>query len=132
MEYSNFKSLLRWMIVVPILVTASLAGLLFWETFDLNRSLQLVDHTDRVLDQSGHLLKLLVDMESAKTGYIVTGDETFLRPYLEGIKRFDPEFQALIRLVADSPEQQRRQAPEQQFPQARIAKESGGGFHPDR
>ena len=44
------------MIVVPILVTASLAGLLLWETFDLNKSLQWVDHTDRVLDQSVHLL----------------------------------------------------------------------------
>ena len=107
MEYSNFKSLLRWMIVVPILVTASLAGLLFWETFDLNRSLQLVDHTDRVLDQSGHLLKLLVDMEYAKRGYIATGDETFLRPYLEGTNKFDPEYQALFELVADSPAQQR-------------------------
>jgi PAS domain S-box-containing protein len=108
MEYSNFKSLLRWVIVVPMLVTASLAGLLFWETFDLNRSLQLVDHSDRVLDQSGQLLKLLVDMESAKTGYIVTGDETFLLPYLEGTKRFDPEFQALFQLVADSPLQQQK------------------------
>jgi PAS domain S-box-containing protein len=108
MEYSNFKSLLRWVIVVPMLVTASLAGLLLWETFDLNRSLQWVDHTDRVLDQSGNLLKLLADMESAKTGYIVTGDETFLLPYLEGTKRFDPEFQALNQLVDDSPLQQQR------------------------
>ncbi len=108
MEYSNFKSLLRWVIVVPMLVTAALAGLLLWETFDLNRSLQLVDHTDRVLDQSGHLLKLLVDMESAMTGYIVTGDKTFLLPYLEGTRRFDPEFQALNQLVADSPAQQQR------------------------
>jgi PAS domain S-box-containing protein len=108
MEYSNFKSLLRWVIVVPMLVTALLAGLLFWETFDLNRSLQLVDHSDRALDQSGQLLKLLVDMESAKTGYIVTGDETFLLPYLEGTKRFDPEFQALFQLVADSPLQQQK------------------------
>src|SRR5271165_2540942 len=107
MEYSKFKSLLRWVIVVPMLVTASLAGLLLWETFDLNRSLELVDHTDRVLDQSGHLLKLLVDMEYAKRGYIVTGDETFLRPYIEGTKKFDPEFQALFQLVVDHPEQQR-------------------------
>jgi PAS domain S-box-containing protein len=108
MEYSNFKSLLRWVIVVPMLVTAALAGLLLWETFDLNRSLQRVDHTDRVLDQSGHLLKLLVDMESAERGYIVTGDETFLGPYLEGTKRFDPEFQALNQVVDDSPTQQQR------------------------
>jgi len=108
MEYSRFKSLLRRVIVVPILVTAGLAGLLLWETFDLNRSLGWVDHTDRVLDQSGHLLKLLVDMESAKRGYVATGDETFLQPYLQGTMKFDPEYQALYLLSADSPSQQHR------------------------
>ena len=108
MEYSKFKSLLRRVIVVPMVVTTALAGFLLWETFDLNRSLQWVDHTDRVLDQSGHLLKLLVDMESAKRGYIVTGDETFLRTYIEGTERFDPEFRALNQLVDDSPLQQQR------------------------
>ena len=108
MEYSKLRSLLRRVIVVPMLVTTSLAGFLLWETFDLNKSMQWVDHTDRVLDQSGHLLKLLVDMESAKRGYIATGDETFLPPYLEGTKEFDSEFQALYQLVADNPSQQQR------------------------
>lgn len=108
MEYSNLKSLLRRVIIVPVLVTAALAGLLLWETFDMNQSLEWVDHTDRVLDQSGHLLSLLVDMESAKHGYIVTGDETFLGPYVEGTKRFDSEFQALNQLVDNSPLQQEK------------------------
>ncbi|MGB7548948.1 MAG: PAS domain S-box protein [Terracidiphilus sp.] len=108
MEYSKFKSLLRRVIVVPMVVTAALAGLLLWETFDLNKALQRVDHTDRVLDQSGHLLKLLIDMESAKRGYIATGDETFLHPYLEGTKSFAPEYQALYQMVADNPPQQQR------------------------
>jgi len=108
MEYSIFKSLLRRVIVVPLLVTAALAVLLLWEAFDLNRSLQWVDHTDRVLDQSGGLLKLLVDMESAKRGYVTTGDENFLEPYLQGTKKFDPEYRDLYQLVADSPQQQQR------------------------
>jgi PAS domain S-box-containing protein len=91
-----------------MVVTTALAGFLLWETFDLNRSLQLVDHADRVLDQSGQLLKLLLDMESAKSGYITTGDESFLRPYVEGTQRFDSEYQALNQLVTDSPLQQQR------------------------
>jgi PAS domain S-box-containing protein len=108
MEYLKFKSLLRRVIVVPMVVTAALAGLLLWETFDLNKSLQWVDHTDQVLDQSGHLLMLLVDMESGTRGYVVTGDETFLHPYLEGAKRSDSEFEALDRLMDDNPPQQQR------------------------
>jgi CHASE3 domain sensor protein len=55
-------------------IMAALAGLLLWETFDLNKS-QSVDHTDQVLDQSGHLLKLLVDVETSMRGYLATGDE---------------------------------------------------------
>jgi PAS domain S-box-containing protein len=108
MEYSKFKSLLRRVIAVPIVVTGALAGILLMETFDLNRSLVGVDHTDRILDQSGHLLKLLVDMESAKRGYIATGDEAFLPSYIEGTKQFDSEFQALDQMVNDSPMQQKK------------------------
>jgi PAS domain S-box-containing protein len=108
MEYSKFKSLLRRVIVVPMVATAALAGLLLWETFDLNKSLQWVDHTDQALDQSGHLLMLLIDMESGTRGYIVTGDETFLHPYLEGAKKSYSEFEALNRLLNDNPIQQQR------------------------
>jgi hypothetical protein len=108
MEYSKLKSLLRRVIVVPMVIMAAFAGLLLWETFDLNKSLQWVDHTDQVLDQSGHLLKLLVDMESGTRGYIATGDESFLQPYLEGTKDIDPEYQALYGMVADNPPQQQR------------------------
>ena len=106
MEYAKLKTLIRQVIVVPMVVTTGLGGLLLWETFDLNRSLEWVDQTDQVLDQSGHLLKLLVDMEMAKRGYIATGDENFLRPYIEGTGRFDSEFHALNQLVADNPPQQ--------------------------
>ena len=108
MEYSKFKSLLRRVIAIPLVIMAVLAGLLLWETFDLNKSLQWVDHTDQVRDQSGRLLKLLVDVETSMRGYLVTGDETLLQPYLEGTKRFDSEYQALYRLVDDRPSQKRR------------------------
>jgi len=92
--------------MVPVVATAVLAGLLLWETFDLNKSMQWVDHTDQVLDQSGHMLMLLVDMESGTRGYIATGDESFLHSYLEGTKTSNPEFEALNRLLSDNPEQQ--------------------------
>jgi len=108
MEYLKFKSLLRRVIVIPILVTTALAALLLWESFDLQRALQWVDHTDQVLDQSARLLKLLVDVETSMRGYLVTGDETLLQPYLEGTKRFDSEYQVLVKLVDDNAAQSQR------------------------
>jgi PAS domain S-box-containing protein len=108
MEYSKFRSLLRRVIVIPMVLTAALAGLLLWESFDLNRSLQWVDHTDQVLDQSARLLKLLVDVETGMRGYLATGDETLLQPYLEGTMRFDSEYHTLYRLVDDDSSQKQR------------------------
>jgi PAS domain S-box-containing protein len=110
MEYSKLKSFLRLVVMVPIFVTSSLAGLLLFETFDMNTSLHRVDQTDRVLDQSGHLLSLLLDMEAAKRGYIATGDESFLQPYAEGTRRFDTEFKTLYQLVSDRTQQLRLKA----------------------
>jgi len=108
MEYSKFRSLLRRVILIPLALTAALAGVLLFESFDLNQSLQWVDHTDQVLDQSARLLKLLVDVEASMRGYMVTGDETLLQPYQEGTKKFDSEYQALYRLVEDSSPQKQR------------------------
>jgi PAS domain S-box-containing protein len=108
MEYSKFKSLLRQMIVVPMVIMAAFAGLLLWETYDLNKSVLWVDHTSQVLDRSGHLLNLMIDMESGTRGYIATGDESFLQPYLEAEKRLDPEYQALYGMMADNLPQQQR------------------------
>src|ERR1035441_9319709 len=52
---------------------------------------------------------LLIDMESATRGYIATGDESFLQPYLDGQKRLDPEYQALYEMVdGNLPQQQQR------------------------
>ena len=108
MKYSQFKSLLHRVVAVPILLMAVIAGVVLWESFDLNKSLQRVDHTDRVLDQSRHLLKLLVDIEASMRGYLLTGDEALLRPYLQGTKRFDSEYRPLYQLVEDNAPQQQR------------------------
>jgi PAS domain S-box-containing protein len=108
MEYSKFKALLRRVIVIPMVVTAALAALLLWESYDLNRCLQWVDHTDQVLDQSARVLKLLVDVETGMRGYLATGDKTLLQPYLKGTQKFDSEYLALYKLVDDSSAQKQR------------------------
>ena len=108
LKYPEFRSLLRRVILAPIIVTSILTGFLLWETFDLNRSLKWVDQTDQIIDQSGGLLRILVDMESGTRGYIVTGDESFLQPYLDGQKRVDTEYHALYSMVASNQIQQQQ------------------------
>jgi len=74
MEYSKIQIVAPPVIVVPLVVTAAFAGLLLWETFDLNRSMQWVDHTDQVSDQSGHLSScwLIWNRRSADTSQPAT------------------------------------------------------------
>src|ERR1035437_1835333 len=108
MGRDQFKSLLRRAVVIPLLGMAALTGVLWLETFDLNNSKHLVDHTDQVLDRSDHLLKLLVDMETGIRGYLVTGSDIFLEPYRDGRRSFESEYPLLYRSVSDEPQQQQR------------------------
>jgi PAS domain S-box-containing protein len=108
MEHSTFKSLLRRVVAVPIVIMAAIAGLLLLGTFDLTNSLRWVEHTDQVLDQSRHLLKSLVETETSMRGYLLTGDESLLQPYEQGKQRFDSEYRALYQLVNDSSPQKQR------------------------
>jgi CHASE3 domain sensor protein len=112
LEYGEFKSLLQRVILVPLVVTVVLAGLLMWETYDLNRAMQWVEHTDLIIDQSEHLLQSLIDMESGTRGYIVTGDPSFVEPYFEGRDKVESEYQALYLMVRPQYPQQKQRLKE--------------------
>jgi len=107
MYYLKLRNLVRRVILVPVLVTTALGGFLLWETFDLNRSMQIVDHTDQALDQSGHLITVLGDMGTERRAYLSTGDPAYLGTYSADQKEVDSDFQALNPLVIDASQQQR-------------------------
>jgi PAS domain S-box-containing protein len=108
MERNQFKSLLRRAVVFPLVGMAALTGVLWVEAFDLHNYVRLVDHTDHVLDQSDHLLLLLVDMETGIRGYVITGSDVFLEPYREGRQSFETEYPLIYQSVSDEPRQQQR------------------------
>jgi PAS domain S-box-containing protein len=106
LDQPRFRALLRWTVAVPFMATLILAGAVLWAAYDLNDTMQLVEHTDRVVGQSRRLLRLVVDMETGERGYLVTGNDTFLQPYQEASKAIDSEYRKLYLLVADNPPQQ--------------------------
>ncbi len=108
LEQARFRAALRWAVGVPFIAALILAGAALWAAYDLNTSMQLVDHSDRAIGQSRRVFRLLVDMESGERGYLVTGNDAFLKPYREASKLVDSEYQTLYLLVADSPSQQAR------------------------
>src|SRR5271169_2111134 len=108
MDERRFQRLLRRTVAIPVTVLVLLAVTLLIEILTLTSSLKWVDHAEQVISNSRQLMRYMVDMETGVRGYHLTGDKTFLEPY-EAAKARVPEQQALLlKLTADTPEQQRR------------------------
>lgn len=108
LDEKRFRASLRLTVWVPFIAAVILAGAGLWAAYELNTSMQRVDHSDQVIGQSRRLLKLTVDMETGERGYLLTGSDVFLQPYQEASKVIESEYQTLYLLVADNPPQQAR------------------------
>ncbi|WP_219059798.1 response regulator [Pseudomonas sp. UMAB-08] len=67
--------------------------------------IQWVEHTDRVINNANHSLRLSIDMETGMRGFLLTGDEHFLDPYEVAKPGVATELKSLNELVADNPQQ---------------------------
>lgn len=65
-------------------------------------------HALEVLLETDSLRTATLQMMRGERGYLITGDETFLAPYEEGMKSRDKSLQALAQLTSDNPAQQVR------------------------
>jgi PAS domain S-box-containing protein len=65
-----------------------------------------VDHTHQVISSLREIQSLVADAETGQRGYLITGDQLFLRPYNEAINCLDGELSTLRKLVSDNPAQQ--------------------------
>src|SRR5262249_51363398 len=67
-----------------------------------------VDHSDQVIAQTRALEKLLVDQETGMRGYLLTGDDNFLEPYVQAGFTLEPAPAAPGQLVSAHPPPQQR------------------------
>ena len=61
----------------------------------------VVEHDAPVVTNARELSKLVVDMETGQKGFIITGKEEFLEPYLAGKKRLQEHISKLRSLLSD-------------------------------
>eukprot|EP01030_Chromulinospumella_sphaerica_P021537 gene21537-21484_t len=96
-------------LLIPIALVVILAGLTAYMAFThvtaLRESRRWERHTFEVLDTARGLFSLVQDAENGQRGYILTGDETYLEPYLVADAKLPTESERLRRLLADSPGQ---------------------------
>lgn len=101
------RSLLLWCTGTILLL--SLNGIVFYSnTRTLVDHDSAVTHTQEVLSALENLLTSVTDTETGERGYIITGDERYLRPYSRALAAIDPQMSRTDALTVDNMTQQRR------------------------
>jgi signal transduction histidine kinase/CheY-like chemotaxis protein len=98
------RSRLPEIAAVVLLVMVGIMGWLIWE---YNRTVELLQHTVDVEKSILEVFSNVQDAESGNRGYILTGDDLFLRHYNDSVLKIDGDLARLQRLVSDNPEQER-------------------------
>jgi signal transduction histidine kinase/DNA-binding response OmpR family regulator/CHASE3 domain sensor protein len=70
--------------------------------------LSWVEHSEHVIGRANEVNRLSSDMEAGMRGFLLSGDDDFLAPYLAAKPRMDAELKNLERLVGDSTAQVER------------------------
>jgi CheY-like chemotaxis protein/CHASE3 domain sensor protein len=67
-----------------------------------------VEHTQRVIETSTHLLQLIIDAETGMRGFVATNNPVFLDPYTSSLPGINSDLNQLRSLIQDNPTQVRR------------------------
>ncbi|MBZ5637701.1 MAG: diguanylate cyclase [Acidobacteriia bacterium] len=92
----------------PLAVVVVTWGVLYDSLVTSVTATRSVARTDQVLTETTALVQAVMDAESGKRGYLLTGERSFLDEYRRGMGAFGPAAARLEQLVQDSPEQHRR------------------------
>ena len=110
MNLREFQRILLQTVLLPILLLMALAGVLIWQLEITLRAQRWIGHSDQVTANLHELERLIVDRETGLRGYQLTGNQHLLAPFDAAGLRMQAQFDEMGRLVADSPDQQRRLA----------------------
>lgn len=86
-----------------LLILSSIAS--YISIRNLNKSSDLVEHSNMVLDNLEEVFSMIKDAETSQRGYIITGNVTFLRKYEEVLPHINPLLDDIHQLVSDNPRQ---------------------------
>lgn len=104
-DQASFKRILRRNIILPLGVGIASAAVFVTLIINLLSSMSWVEHTERVIGKAQEISKLAVDMESGMRGYLLSGDNSFLTPYLLSKPKMQAEISSLVLLANDNPTQ---------------------------
>src|SRR5499427_1519335 len=88
MDERSFQRLLRRTVAIPVALLVLLAVVLVVEILSLTSALRWVDHAEEVIADSRELMRNMIDMETAIRGYYLTGNRSFLEPFVASSQLF--------------------------------------------
>jgi len=65
-----------------------------------------VEHTHRLIETAGSLMSVMKDAETGKRGFVITGEDSYLKPFLAAQQEITPVFDRLRALTAGNDHQQ--------------------------
>lgn len=97
-------------VVLPAILLALLAAFFLWQINRLVAAANEVERADRILTEAHLTQKFLIDMETGVRGYLITGDQIFLEPYIHGERGLNDSFNRLDSLVRLSDQRTRMES----------------------
>jgi PAS domain S-box-containing protein len=105
-------------ILTAVLVVS--AAVVYRNTRQLHEDANWVIHSHEVLDSLGDLLSTMKDAETGQRGFLITGDERYLRPFQEAVARVPGILDKVQQLTEDNPSQQARVGPLRELVGAKL------------
>jgi len=87
------------LLAIAGLLTVLVTTLSFWAFRQIGATSKARQQANEVLSQADELLSELKDAETGQRGYLLTGNETFLEPYLAVREQLGEQLQALRRMA---------------------------------
>ncbi|WP_305823695.1 response regulator [Massilia brevitalea] len=104
-DNSQFRRILTRNVALPLGLSVLSAGVFVAIIAYLISVLNWVEHSQQVIGNATEVNRLVSDMETGMRGYLLTGDESFLGPYVVAKPKVDAELENLSRLVNDNDSQ---------------------------
>jgi signal transduction histidine kinase/DNA-binding response OmpR family regulator/CHASE3 domain sensor protein len=104
-DNTQFRRILTRNVALPLGMGVLSAAVFVGVIAYLLNVLNWVEHSQRVIAQANEVSRLSADSEAGMRGYLLSGDEAFLGPYLLASPRLETELQQLEQLVGDNPVQ---------------------------
>jgi PAS domain S-box-containing protein len=104
---SQFHSILRQVLLLPVVALQVTAGALNWLITGANATVNLIQESDARISQATLVAKLMADEESGLRGYETTADARFLQPFNDAEAHMPSEFTRLEDVAGADVEQKR-------------------------